>query len=52
MDVPFSEWLKNIRGTEREAEIETEAVRAENQREIQEDILFELYCDREFDYAF
>ena len=48
MAVTFSEWLKSIKGTEREAEIESAAMDAECQREMQEDLLCELYYEREY----
>lgn len=44
--MPFSEWLKSIRGTEKEAQIDSAAMSAERQREADEDLYWDLHCER------
>lgn len=46
MDVPFSEWLKSIRGTEKEAKIDSIAMGAERMRELDEDLWWNLHWER------
>ena len=45
-EMPFSEWLKSIRGTEKEAQIDAIARDAERQREMNEDLYWELHWER------
>ena len=48
---PFSEWLREIRGTEIEKRIDSIALDAERQRELDEDLWWNLHWERN-EYAF